>query len=166
MFSSKKYSSWDTFLDGPQKQSVFVAPQRDRETKAHNPMFSEVKTKFLNSIIKSLILSQIFIEHQDQLHNLQSRVQNKTVGLLVQKWRLSRQQGIAPSAGPFWARGFAGLHRSHAHPGSWAHGAPGFQCTILGMDVQQWPFSATHFFASPIASPIATKAPMQHQRSC
>lgn len=142
------------------KNSLFCILLHLRETgklrPTIKPMFSEVKTKFLNSIIKSLILSQIFTEQQDQLHNLQSPVQNKTVGLLVQKW-LSRQQGIASSAGPFWAWGFVGLHRSHAHPGSWASGAPGFQGTILGMDVQQRPFSAT---------PISTKAQMQHQRSC
>lgn len=56
--------------------SLFFISLNLRETEKPKltikPMFSGIKSKFLNPVVKSLILSQKFTEHQDQIHNSQS----------------------------------------------------------------------------------------------
>lgn len=62
------------------KQLVFhlTVPHRDRKLRLTiKPMFSGAKSQSLNHIVKSLILSQMFTEHQHRLHNLQIPVQTK-----------------------------------------------------------------------------------------
>lgn len=92
---------WRYFIGWNSVRFSFIAPQRDRETKTQHQTnaFRNKISKFPSPILKLLILSQIFIEHQDQLHNLQSPVQSRNTRPLVQKLRISRQQSIKPSSG-------------------------------------------------------------------
>ena len=117
----------------------FIAPQRDRETKTHHQTnaFRNKISKFPSPIVKLLILSQIFIEHQDQLHNLQSPVQSRNTRPLVQKIRISRQQSIKPSSGA------CGNAQVTYPPKKLALLSPQILCWApsQALKVEQWPFN-------------------------